>query len=192
MKNPRVDSPKKSCTRRRQMLPGRILEFSCPVFWRCEISFALPVMAASVAQLVEQLTLNQLVVGSNPPRGTISHLSKLKREYPSRVARHWRSLDNRSLRFRRSWSEQFAYERPTRCLSWNLPTHQKWRGRKKSKTVRLRAPLTKAYQRSRFHSNDAVTFERKWGSPCEILPLKGLFLRSSKSAASTEEFVGEA
>jgi hypothetical protein len=26
---------------------------------------------ASVAQLVEQLTLNQLVVGSNPPRGTI-------------------------------------------------------------------------------------------------------------------------
>ena len=25
---------------------------------------------ASVAQLVEQLTLNQLVVGSNPPRGT--------------------------------------------------------------------------------------------------------------------------
>ena len=27
-------------------------------------------MVASVAQLVEQLTLNQLVVGSNPPRGT--------------------------------------------------------------------------------------------------------------------------
>jgi hypothetical protein len=29
-------------------------------------------LVASVAQLVEQLTLNQLVVGSNPPRGTIS------------------------------------------------------------------------------------------------------------------------
>ena len=29
-----------------------------------------PVLVASVAQLVEQLTLNQLVVGSNPPRGT--------------------------------------------------------------------------------------------------------------------------
>ena len=28
---------------------------------------------ASVAQLVEQLTLNQLVVGSNPPRGTSLH-----------------------------------------------------------------------------------------------------------------------
>ena len=27
-------------------------------------------LVASVAQLVEQLTLNQLVVGSNPPRGT--------------------------------------------------------------------------------------------------------------------------
>ena len=30
-----------------------------------------PGAVASVAQLVEQLTLNQLVVGSNPPRGTI-------------------------------------------------------------------------------------------------------------------------
>jgi hypothetical protein len=30
-----------------------------------------PLLVASVAQLVEQLTLNQLVVGSNPPRGTI-------------------------------------------------------------------------------------------------------------------------
>ena len=29
-----------------------------------------PLLVASVAQLVEQLTLNQLVVGSNPPRGT--------------------------------------------------------------------------------------------------------------------------
>ena len=28
-------------------------------------------LVASVAQLVEQLTLNQLVVGSSPPRGTI-------------------------------------------------------------------------------------------------------------------------
>ena len=31
--------------------------------------------AASVAQLVEQLTLNQLVLGSSPSRGTISHHS---------------------------------------------------------------------------------------------------------------------
>jgi hypothetical protein len=34
-------------------------------------------LVASVAQLVEQLTLNQLVVGSNPPRGTTSSESPL-------------------------------------------------------------------------------------------------------------------
>ena len=38
---------------------------------RCEILNAR--LVASVAQLVEQLTLNQLVVGSNPPRGTSLH-----------------------------------------------------------------------------------------------------------------------
>jgi hypothetical protein len=34
---------------------------------------------ASVAQLVEQLTLNQLVLGSSPSRGTISHRARLPR-----------------------------------------------------------------------------------------------------------------
>ena len=32
---------------------------------------SLPVKKAFVAQLVEQLTLNQLVDGSNPPEGTM-------------------------------------------------------------------------------------------------------------------------
>ena len=36
-----------------------------------ESQIAINKLVASVAQLVEQLTLNQLVVGSNPPRGTI-------------------------------------------------------------------------------------------------------------------------
>jgi hypothetical protein len=35
---------------------------------------------ASVAQLVEQLTLNQLVVGSNPPRGTILQFNSRQKE----------------------------------------------------------------------------------------------------------------
>jgi hypothetical protein len=34
------------------------------------------VLVASVAQLVEQLTLNQLVLGSSPSRGTTSDLLK--------------------------------------------------------------------------------------------------------------------
>ncbi len=43
----------------------------CKIDRRWKTKVPVNNLVASVAQLVEQLTLNQLVVGSNPPRGTI-------------------------------------------------------------------------------------------------------------------------
>ena len=58
---------------------NRVVEGSSPssganfqaMFYGVITPHTLQTKVASVAQLVEQLTLNQLVVGSNPPRGTI-------------------------------------------------------------------------------------------------------------------------
>jgi hypothetical protein len=51
--------------------------YGCPRTGSCYISLDAVCMTepnASVAQLVEQLTLNQLVLGSNPSRGTFPQI----------------------------------------------------------------------------------------------------------------------
>jgi hypothetical protein len=56
------------------VISNKLVKFyGCPRTLSCYISLAAVRMTepnASVAQLVEQLTLNQLVLGSNPSRGT--------------------------------------------------------------------------------------------------------------------------